>query len=100
MSQDNGNGTSVLLAFCLGAITGAAVALLWTPTTGEETRRVIRDKATEARDRANDAARQGRDFLDRQKETLSTAIERGKEAYQQARTAPDGDKSAPARETM
>jgi hypothetical protein len=35
---------------------------------------------------ANEAARQGREFLNRQRENLSTAVERGREAYEQARS--------------
>ena len=77
------------MAFVLGAITGAAVALLWAPTSGDETRRLIREKADEARQKAGDAARQGREFVDRQRETLGTAIERGKEAYHRARNAEE-----------
>jgi gas vesicle protein len=73
------------MAFVLGAITGAAVALLMAPASGEETRRVLADKAREGRERANEAARQGRDFVNRQKDTLSSAIEKGREAYEQAR---------------
>lgn len=82
--DDNGAGT-VVVAFMLGAITGAAVALLMAPTTGEEMRRVLGEKAREGRDRANEAARQGRDFLNRQRDTFASAVERGREAYQQAR---------------
>jgi gas vesicle protein len=74
------------MAFVLGAIAGAAAALLMAPATGEETRRVLAEKAREGRDRANEAARQGRDFVNRQKETFTSAIERGREAYEQART--------------
>ncbi len=88
MAQDNGGG-AVLVAFVLGAITGAAAALLWAPATGEETRRLLKEKADEARDKAGEAARQGRDYLDRQRDTLSTAFERGKEAYQRARGAEE-----------
>jgi gas vesicle protein len=69
----------------LGAITGAAVALLMAPTSGEETRRIIADKAREGRDKANEAARQGRDLWNRQREHINTAIARGREAYDQAR---------------
>jgi gas vesicle protein len=89
MTQEQGNGGTVLMAFVLGAITGAAVALLWAPTSGEETRRLIRTRAEEARDKATEAARHGREFLDRQRETLGTALERGKEAYQRARTTTE-----------
>ncbi len=86
MASNEGNAAgTVVVAFVLGAITGAAVALLMAPTTGEEMRRMIGEKAREGRDRAEDAARQGRDFLNRQRENVSSAIDRGREAYQQAR---------------
>ncbi|MGE3842384.1 MAG: YtxH domain-containing protein [Vicinamibacterales bacterium] len=85
MGQDNGGG-AVLAAFVLGAVAGAAVALLWAPASGEETRRLLKERAGEARDKANEAARQGRDYLDRQRDNLSTAFERGKEAYHRAHT--------------
>jgi gas vesicle protein len=85
------------VAFVLGAITGAAVALLMAPATGEETRRMLAEKAREGRERANDAAQKGRELWDRQRETLSTAFERGKEAYEQARGAqPPGKPSGEA----
>jgi gas vesicle protein len=88
MANDNGNGGSILMAFMLGAITGAAVALLMAPQTGEDTRRTLTEKAREGRTKATEAARQGRDFLDRQREHLSEAVEKGKDAYHKAR----GDK--------
>jgi gas vesicle protein len=89
MARDDAG--TVVVAFVLGAITGAAVALLMAPASGEETRRVLADKAREGRERASEAARQGREFVNRQKDTFSSAIERGREAYEQARsgsTAP------------
>jgi gas vesicle protein len=86
MSEDRGGQAgSVMVAFVLGAIAGAAVALLWAPATGEETRRKLGERAREGRDKANEAARQGREFLKAQRENLSTAFERGKEAFDQAR---------------
>jgi gas vesicle protein len=87
MARDDNGAGMVMLAFLMGAATGAAVALLMAPASGEETRRVLADKAREGRERANDAARQGRELWDRQKQTISTALERGKEAYEQARSA-------------
>jgi hypothetical protein len=66
---------------------------LLAPTTGEETRRILSEKAREGRERAADAARQGKDFINRQRDTIATAVERGKEAYQQAR---GGTESRPA----
>lgn len=87
--DDNGAGT-IIVAFVLGALTGAAVALLLAPASGEETRRLLSEKAKEGRDKAGDAARQGREFLNRQRDTLSSAIDRGREAYNQARSAQPG----------
>ena len=83
--EDSGAGT-VVVAFVLGAITGAAVARLVAPASGEETRRLLAEKAREGREKAGEAARQGRELWNRQKETLATAFERGREAYNQART--------------
>jgi gas vesicle protein len=85
MAHENGGGGSVLVAFVLGTITGAAVALLLAPATGEDTRRRLAERTREGREKATEAARQGREFLDRQREHLTEAIERGKEAYQRAR---------------
>lgn len=89
MRDDNGAGT-VIVAFVLGAMTGAAVALLLAPASGEETRRLLTEKAKEGRDKASDAARQGREFLNRQRDTLSSAMDRGREAYNQARGPQPG----------
>ena len=47
----------------------------------EDTRRLLNEKAREGRERAGDAARQGREFVNRQRDTISTAIDRGREAY-------------------
>jgi len=85
MSRDNSGAGSVMLAFMVGAIAGAAVALLFAPATGEETRDFIGQKAREGRDKAKDAVEQGREFYQRNREGVTTAIERGREAFQQAR---------------
>jgi gas vesicle protein len=86
MSRDDGAGAgSILLAFILGAVSGAAVALLYAPASGRETREYLGEKAGEARARAAEAAARGRDVISQGRETITTAIERGREAYQQAR---------------
>ncbi|HXE79712.1 MAG TPA: YtxH domain-containing protein [Vicinamibacterales bacterium] len=87
-NQSVGGGTLVL-AFLAGAVTGAALALLLTPATGEEARHYLSERAREGRERAAEAARQGREFVNRQRATVKEAIERGREAYQQARAASD-----------
>ena len=84
MSDERGAG-GVLVAFVLGAIAGAAVALMVAPASGEETRRKLGERAREGRDKAAEAARKGGEFLRTQREGLTTAFERGKEAFEQAR---------------
>lgn len=83
--DDGGVAGTIIVSFLLGAVAGAAVALLVAPATGDEMRRILAEKAKEGRERATDAARQGREFVNRQRDTLSSAIDRGREAYQQAR---------------
>ena len=92
MARDAGGAAgTIVVSFVLGALTGAAIALLLAPASGEETRRVLSDKAKEGRDKASDAARQGREFINRQRENIATAIDRGRDAYNQARgTQPPG----------
>jgi gas vesicle protein len=86
MARDDSAAGTIILAFVMGAITGAAVALLMAPATGEEMRRMLGDKAREGADRANEAARQGREFINKQRQNVASAVERGREAYQQARS--------------
>jgi gas vesicle protein len=87
MARDEGAGAgSILLAFILGAVSGAALALLYAPASGNETREYLGDKAREGRERAAAAAAKGREILDQGRDTLTSAIDRGREAYQQART--------------
>ena len=85
MSDRGTSAGTVLVAFALGALAGAAVALLYAPAPGDETRRRLAEKARDARDRAEALAREGREFVDRQRETLGAAVDRGREAFQQTR---------------
>jgi gas vesicle protein len=89
MPNDSTSGGTVMLAFLMGALTGAAVALLFAPASGEETREYLGQKAREGRARARDAVEQGRDVYQRQRDHLTSAVERGREAFQQARTPGD-----------
>jgi gas vesicle protein len=94
MARDDSGAGTVVVAFVLGALTGAAVALLMAPQSGEETRRLLAEKAREGREKAGEAARQGRELWNRQRDTLSEAFDRGREAYNQARgTQPTGGPS-------
>jgi gas vesicle protein len=86
MAKEEGSGAGgILLAFILGAVSGAAVALLYAPASGRETREYLGEKARESKERANEAAERGKEIIKQGRETLTTAIDRGREAYQQAR---------------
>jgi gas vesicle protein len=63
------------------------VALLYAPATGRETRELLGERAREGRERATEAAAKGREVISRGRETVANAVERGVEAYQQARSA-------------
>jgi gas vesicle protein len=86
MAHDNSIGPgAIMVAFVVGAFTGAAVALLFAPASGEETREYLNQKAREGRAKAREAINEGREFYQHQREGLASALERGREAYQSAR---------------
>ena len=85
MSDNGSHAGTVLVSFVLGAIAGAAVALLYAPGSGEETRRRLAEKAREGRDRAEQLAHDGREFFNRHREDLANAIDRGREVFEQTR---------------
>jgi gas vesicle protein len=61
MAKDDSLGAgAVLVAFIAGAVAGAAVALLYAPATGEETREYLGQRAREGREKVADTARQFR----------------------------------------
>jgi gas vesicle protein len=98
MATDNSGAGSVMLGFLLGTVAGAAVALLYAPARGRDTRDFLGEKAREGRDRATEAAAKGREAISRGRETVATAVERGRDAYQQARGAAStsGKSTSPA----
>jgi gas vesicle protein len=88
MSDSGSHTGTVLVSFVLGALAGAAVALLYAPASGDDTRRRLAQKAREGRDRAEELAREGREFVNRHRDDLGAAIDRGREVFEQARKEP------------
>lgn len=85
MANEGNSSGSILLAFALGAAAGAAIALLYAPASGAETRRKLAVKAREGRDKVEALARDGRDFVERHRDDLTAAVERGRETFEQVR---------------
>ena len=75
----NHNDTSKAIWFLTGAAVGAALALLFAPASGEETRRYLGRKAEEGRDAIADTGRdlvgKGRDLYDKGRKIADEAAE-------------------------
>jgi gas vesicle protein len=55
MARDS-NGLGLLVAFTLGGLVGAGIALLYAPQSGEKTRRKILDAVEEAKEEITEYA--------------------------------------------
>lgn len=71
-----------LVGFVVGGLTGAVVALLFAPQSGEETRALIKDKSIELRDQASHSAEE---LLARAESMASEARTRAEELTKEAR---------------
>ena len=94
-----------LVGFVVGGLTGAVVALLFAPQSGEETRALIKDKSIELRDRASSSAEEviaraeaaATEARTRAEELAKEVRERGKSALDAVRRPKkDGGEAAPA----
>jgi gas vesicle protein len=94
--SDNQTGSKVTF-FLVGLGIGALVGILFAPKSGEETREYLLDKADEGReyaqrkarelrDRAEDLVERGKGVATRQKESISAAVEAGRDAYQREKS--------------
>ena len=93
MSEDATAGERALFLM-LGAMIGAAAALLLAPRSGAETRKLIATKAREQAEvvtsrtrtvagKATEFVERGKEVLQQQRDQLSAAIEAGKQAYRE-----------------
>ena len=109
MSDNNGVGDKILF-FMAGAGIGAALALLFAPKSGRETRELIARTANDGREFLANKVTEGRQVVDekrrklsddfssfldkskeavsRQKEQLTAAFEAGKAAYRDEKGLP------------
>ena len=99
--ERNGGASGILLSFILGGLTGAALAILFAPRSGKETREILGERIREGRERgrqirdkvvarsremlddAQDFVEEQRETLTRKKERLAAAVEAGRQAYKE-----------------
>lgn len=82
-----------LVGFIVGGLTGAVVALLFAPQSGEETRALIKDKSIELRDKASASAEEviaraeaaAAEARTRAEELAREVRSRGQEVYEDVR---------------
>src|SRR5262249_9187262 len=91
---ENDNISNNVIYFLVGGAIGAAIALLFAPKSGAETRALIGDKAREGREyltaksqelkeQAATYVDKGREVINTQKDRLTSALEAGKQAYRE-----------------
>jgi gas vesicle protein len=108
--NDGGNFIEISFAFLLGSLVGATIALLYAPSTGEQTRRKIREKSGEMqdnfrtqygkisdkaeigmsrlKDRVNERVGQAKDYYEKQKSRVREAVDEGRRAYEEEKELP------------
>jgi gas vesicle protein len=103
MADEEGGGGGVsgfVAGLALGALAGAALAMILAPATGEDTRDLLIAKAREASERARDTAGDAGDLLARgrtivaeAKTRIDGAIAEGKDAASRQRTTLENEAS-------
>ncbi len=98
MSEERGGSPGFITGFVLGALAGAALAMILAPQTGEDTRDLLVAKAREAGERARDTAgdanellARGRQIVADAKARIDAAVTEGKDAAARQRTSLEND---------
>jgi gas vesicle protein len=94
MADEHGScsGLGMSIAFLSGAMLGAMAAILYAPSSGEETRRAIKgyarrteeevlEKAKEVRKEISHSIDEAKRYLKETEATISAALAAGKEAF-------------------
>lgn len=91
------NAGSKVSYFLVGLGIGAVVGILFAPKSGDETREYLSKKAEEGkeyaqrkarelRERADDIIERGKQTANKQKDSISAAVDAGREAYQREKS--------------
>lgn len=102
MADQHGNcsGLGVSIAFVSGAMLGAMAAILYAPSSGEETRRAIKgyarrteedvlEKAKEIRSDIAHTMEEAKRYLKETEATIAAALAAGKEAFKKEKEKVD-----------
>jgi gas vesicle protein len=100
MADEQGGGSGFVAGLVIGALAGAALAMILAPATGEDTRDLLVAKAREAGERARDTAGDAGDLLARgrnlvadAKTRLDGAVAEGKDAATRQRSTLENEAS-------
>lgn len=84
MDKPNRAGTYTAVGFVLGALAGAALAILFAPKSGKETREDLSDWLKEKGEQGKELLAKGQENLVHKKDQLGAALKAGREAYNAA----------------
>ena len=91
MIMEKGSPSNFVVGLGIGLGAGVFIGMLLAPKSGRETRQVIRNSAAEGEEYLEERGAELRDTLNdlikavsRQRDSLTTAIEAGKQAYRMA----------------
>jgi gas vesicle protein len=101
MAVDDRGTSGIVLSFLVGALSGAALAILFAPRSGRETREILGDRLRETAERSRQIGEQAlekgreladdasglmerqRDALERRRDRLAAAVEAGRQAFRE-----------------
>ncbi len=107
--SERDNFGSFLSGFIIGGLAGAVAALLLTPQSGEETRKQIKEKSIELRDKAStyvdevvtksekvidEVADKTSEFIDTTKKKAAEVAEKGQVLLEEVKRKPEPEKKA------
>ena len=96
--RDDASASGLVMSFLLGGLAGAAIAILFAPRPGRETREILTDRLQEGlargKDLGDDLVRRGKaaaneavTYIEERRDRMSAAVEAGTQAYRDPRKA-------------
>ena len=85
MSENNSSLRGYLTAATIGAAVGAAIALLYAPCSGQETRKKLVRRAKKFKGQAETVLEDAKEMILQKKEDIEDAVKAGKKVIRDAR---------------